>query len=47
MIAPLAKLIDRSVLQAAYAMLLRESPNETDLKLEQAVQFLNEPDFIQ
>src|SRR6266852_415006 len=50
MIAPLAKLIDWSVLQAGYAMLslsmLRESTNERDLKLGQAVQFLNGPDFI-
>ena len=40
MIAPLATLIDRSVLQAVYAMLelsmLCESTNQTDLKLEQA-----------
>ena len=50
MIAPLAKFIDRSVLQIAYAMLpqsiWRETPNERDLKLEQAVQFLNGPDFM-
>ena len=50
MIAPLAKLIDRSVLQIGYAMLpqslWREAANERDLKLEQAVQFLNGPDFI-
>ena len=50
MIAPLAKFIDRSVLQIGYAMLpqstWRESVNERDLKLEQAVQFLNGPDFI-
>ncbi len=50
MIAPLAKFIDWSVLQAAYAMLpqslFRESVNERDLKLEQAIQFLNGPDFI-
>lgn len=50
MIAPLAKFIDWSVLQAGYAMLplsmLRESANERDLKLEQAVEFLNGPDFI-
>jgi hypothetical protein len=42
MIAPLAKFIDWSVLQAGYAMLslsmLRESTNERDLKLEQAAQ---------
>jgi hypothetical protein len=50
MIAPLAKSIDCSVLQIAYAMLpqsmWREAANERDLKLEQAVQFLNGPDFI-
>jgi pimeloyl-ACP methyl ester carboxylesterase len=50
MIAPIAKFIDRSVLQAGYAMLpqsiWREAANEGDLKLEQAVQFLNGPDFI-
>jgi hypothetical protein len=49
MIAPLAKFIDWSVLQAGYAMLpqsmWREPANERDLKLEQAVQFLNGPDF--
>ena len=50
MIAPLAKFIDWSVLQIACAMLpqsmWREAANERDLKLEQAVQFLNGPDFI-
>jgi len=50
MIAPLAKFIDRSVLQIGYAMLPQstwwEAANERDLKLEQAVQFLNGPDFI-
>ena len=50
MIAPLAKLIDWSVLQIGGAMLprstWRESVNERDLKLQQAVQFLNGPDFI-
>ena len=50
MIAPLAKFIDRSVLQIACAMLpqsmWREAANERDLKLEQAVQFLNGPDFM-
>src|SRR5260221_6492123 len=50
MIARLAKFIDRSVLQIGYAMLpqsmWREAPNERDLKLEQAVQFLNGADFI-
>ena len=50
MIASLAKFIDWSVLQIGYAMLpqcvCREAANERDLKLEQAVQFLNGPDFI-
>jgi len=50
MIAPLARLLDWSVLQIGCAMLpqsmWRESVDERDLKLEQAVQFLNGPDFI-
>ena len=50
MIAPLAKLVDRSVLQIGYALLpqsmWREAANEPDLKPEQAIQFLNGPDFI-
>jgi pimeloyl-ACP methyl ester carboxylesterase len=50
MIAPLAKFIDWSILQIGYAMLPQSmwqgSANERDLKLEQAVQFLNGPDFI-
>ena len=50
MIAPLAKFIDRSVLKLGSAMLpqsvWREVADERDLKLEQAVQFLNGPDFI-
>src|SRR5437773_10626889 len=50
MIAPLAKFIDRSILRIVYAMLSqstwREAANEQDLKLEQAVRFLNGPDFI-
>jgi len=50
MIAPLARFIDRSALQIGYAMLpqsmWREAASERDLKLEQAVQFLNGPDFI-
>lgn len=50
MIAPLAKFIERSVLQIGYAMLpqsmWREAANERDLKLEQTVQFLNGSDFI-
>jgi pimeloyl-ACP methyl ester carboxylesterase len=50
MIASLAKFIDWSVLQIGCAMLpqsmWRESVHERDPKLEQAVQFLNGPDFI-
>ncbi len=50
MIAPLAKFIDRLVLQIGHAMLpqstWREAAHEQDLKLEQTVQFLNGPDFI-
>jgi len=50
MIAPLAKFIDWSVLQIANAMppqsTWREAADERDLKLEQAVQFLNGPDFM-
>jgi pimeloyl-ACP methyl ester carboxylesterase len=49
-IPPLARLLDWSVLQIGYALLpeclWRESVNERDLKLEEAVQFLNGPDFI-
>ena len=46
--APLAKFLDWSVLQIGGAMLpWRETVNEQDLKLKQAVQFLNGPDFIQ
>jgi pimeloyl-ACP methyl ester carboxylesterase len=50
MIAPFAQFIDWSVLQIGHAMLpqsvWREAANERDLKLEQAVQYLNGPDFI-
>ncbi len=50
MIALLAKFIDWSVLQIGHAMLpqstWREAADERDLRLEQAVQFLNGPDFI-
>ena len=50
MIAPLAKFIDWSVLQIGGVVLpqsmWREAANERDLRLEQAVQFLNGPDFI-
>ena len=50
MIAPLATFIDWSVIQIGFAMLPQsmwhEAANERNLKLEQAVQFLNGPDFI-
>lgn len=50
MIAPLAKLIDWTTLQACYAVsprfIWRDAVNERELKLEQAIQFLNGPDFI-
>ncbi len=50
MIAPLAKFIDWSVIRICFATLpksiLREAANERDLKMEQAVQFLNGPDFM-
>ena len=50
MIAPLAKFIDWSVFQICFAMLpqsvWREAASERDLKVQQAVQFLNGPDFI-
>ena len=50
MIAPLAKLIDWSVFQICFAMLpqsvWREAASERDLKMQQAVQFLNGPDFM-
>jgi len=50
MIAPLARFVDRSVLKLGFATLpqsvWRQAANERDLKLEQAVQFLNGPDFI-
>jgi hypothetical protein len=45
MIAPLAKSIDWSVLQVAYAIALRAAP-ESRWKLEEALEFLNGPDFI-
>src|SRR6266850_2061632 len=46
MIAPLAKLIDWSVLQMAYAVVgLRHVPRPK-WKLEEALEFLNGPDFI-
>jgi Alpha/beta hydrolase domain containing 18 len=50
LIAPFAKFIDWSVLQACYAIspqsMWWESATEKDLKLEPAIQFLNGPDFI-
>jgi pimeloyl-ACP methyl ester carboxylesterase len=50
MIAPLAKFIDWSVFQICFAMLpqsvWREAASERDLKMQQAVQFLNGPDFM-
>jgi hypothetical protein len=45
MIAPLAKFIDWLVLQVAYAIALRAAP-ESKWKLEEALEFLNGPDFI-
>jgi hypothetical protein len=44
MIASLAKFIDWSVLQVAYAIALRAAP-ESKWKLEEALEFLNGPDF--
>jgi pimeloyl-ACP methyl ester carboxylesterase len=50
LIAPLAKFLDRSVLQIGFGILSGtigwETGKDRDLKLEQAVQFLNGPDFI-
>jgi pimeloyl-ACP methyl ester carboxylesterase len=45
MIAPLAKFIDWSALQVVYAIALRYAP-ESRWKLEEALEFLNGPDFI-
>jgi pimeloyl-ACP methyl ester carboxylesterase len=45
MIAPLTKFIDWSALQVAYAIWLRSAP-EPKWKLEEALEFLNGPDFI-
>src|SRR5262245_10794856 len=45
MIAPLARFIDWSILQVAYAIFLRAAP-EPRWKLEEALEFLNGPDFI-
>jgi len=45
MLAPLAKLIDWSALQVAYALCLRAAP-ESRWKLDEALAFLNGPDFL-
>jgi hypothetical protein len=46
MIAPLAKFIDWSVIQMAYVVApLRHAP-KPKWKLEEALEFLNGPDFI-
>jgi hypothetical protein len=45
MIAPLAKCIDWSALQVAYAIGLRSAP-DSGSKLEEALEFLHAPDFI-
>src|SRR5215216_6597412 len=46
MIAPLAKLIDWSALQMAFAVVgLRHAP-KPEWKVEEALEFLNGPDFI-
>ena len=45
MIAPLAKIIDWSALQLAYAIAVRAVP-ESRWKLAEALEFLNGPDFI-
>src|SRR5215210_4372032 len=45
MIAPLAKFIDWSALQIVYAIALRNVPRPK-WKLEEALEFLNGPDFI-
>ena len=50
MIAPLANSLtgrsSRSPMRCCQQSMWREAANERDLKLEQAVQFLNGPDFI-
>jgi hypothetical protein len=46
MIAPLAKFIDWSVLQMAYAVLRLRHVPRPQWKLEEALEFLNGPDFI-
>jgi hypothetical protein len=45
-IAPLAKFIDWSVLQVAYAVLGLKHVPEPEWKLKEALEFLNGPDFI-
>jgi pimeloyl-ACP methyl ester carboxylesterase len=45
MIAPLAKFMDWSVIQLAYVIALRAAP-KPKWKLEEALEFLNGPDFI-
>ena len=47
MIAPLAKFIDWSALQVVFAFWLRSvSLSQSKWKLEEALEFLNGPDFI-
>jgi hypothetical protein len=46
MIAPLAKLIDWSTIQLAYAVVGLRHPPRPKWKLEEALEFLNGPDFI-
>lgn len=46
MIAPLAKLIDWSVLQVVYAVIGLKHAPRPEWKLEEALEFLNGPDFI-
>src|SRR3954468_11894309 len=46
MIAPLAKLIDWSALQMAGAVVGLKHPPKPKWKLEEALDFLNGPDFI-
>jgi hypothetical protein len=45
MIAPLAKFIDWSALQMAYAISPSRHAPRPEWKLEEALQFLNGPDF--
>ena len=46
MIAPLAKFIDWSALQMAYAVIGLKHAPRPEWKLEEALEFLNGPDFI-